>query len=50
LDFQPNKNSKLIVKTRIKSSTDEVSTDFILRLTHEELEGYHAIFSLRKVR
>lgn len=50
LDFQPNKNSKLIVKTRIKSSTGEVSTDFILRLTPEELDGYHSIFSLRKVR
>jgi hypothetical protein len=50
LDFQPNKNSKLIVKTRIKSSTDEVATDFILRLTPEELDGYHSIFSLRKVR
>lgn len=50
LDFQPNKNSKLIVKTRIKSSTDEVSTDFILRLTTEELDGYQSIFSLRKVR
>jgi hypothetical protein len=50
LDFQPNENSKLIIKTRIKSSTNEVSTDFILRLTREELDGYHTIFSLRKVR
>lgn len=49
-DFQPDENSKLIVKTRIKSSSDEVSTDFVLNLTTEELDGYHTIFSLKKVR
>ena len=49
-DFSPDKNSKFIIETKIKSSTGEVNTNFILKLTQEELDGYHRIFSLKKIR
>jgi hypothetical protein len=49
-DFSPDKNSKFIIDTKIKSSSGEVNTNFILKLTQEELDGYHRIFSLKKIR
>lgn len=49
-DFKSNKNSKFVIETKIKSSSDQVNTNFILKLTEEELNGYHRIFSLKKIR